>query len=78
MLVLTRKKGESILIGDDIEVSILEIIGDSVKIGIKAPTEVGILRKELYVSVESMNLNAEKSFITASELKNQFSKIKKD
>ncbi|WP_415840018.1 carbon storage regulator CsrA, partial [Paenibacillus endophyticus] len=70
MLVLTRKKGESILVGDDIEISILELTGDTVRIGIKAPGEVGILRKELYVSVESMNQNAEKSSITASELIN--------
>lgn len=78
MLVLTRKKGEAILVGDDIEISILELTGDTVKIGIKAPGEVGILRKELYVSVESMNQNAEKSSITASELINQFKKMKKD
>ncbi|WP_138753697.1 carbon storage regulator CsrA [Paenibacillus sinopodophylli] len=78
MLVLTRKKGEAVLIGDDIEISILELTGDTVKIGIKAPGEVGILRKELYVSVESMNQNAEKSSITASELINQFKKMKKD
>lgn len=77
MLVLTRKKGESILIGDGIEISILEVSGDNVKIGIKAPVEVAILRKELYVSVENMNLNAEKSLITADELKKQFKKIKK-
>ncbi|MBB3154631.1 carbon storage regulator [Paenibacillus endophyticus] len=78
MLVLTRKKGESILVGDDIEISILELTGDTVRIGIKAPGEVGILRKELYVSVESMNQNAEKSSITASELINQFKKMKKE
>lgn len=77
MLVLSRKKGETILIGDDIELSILEIIGDTVKIGIKAPSEIGILRKELYVSVEHMNQNAEKSTITAAELMNQFKQIKK-
>lgn len=77
MLVLTRKKGEAILIGESIEISILDIVGDIVKIGITAPEEIGILRRELYVSVESMNLNAEKSVITASELKNQFLKLKK-
>ncbi|WP_139996962.1 carbon storage regulator CsrA [Paenibacillus paridis] len=77
MLVLSRKKGEAVLVGEDIEFSILEIIGDTVKIGIKAPSEVGILRKELYVSVEHMNQNAEKSSITATELMNQFKQIKK-
>lgn len=77
MLVLTRKKGESILVGDNIEISILEVTGDSVKIGIKAPEEVGILRKELYVSVENMNLHSGKSSITADELIDQFKMIKK-
>lgn len=77
MLVLSRKKGEAVLVGEDIELCILEIIGDTVKIGIKAPSEVGILRKELYVSVEHMNQNAEKSSITATELLNQFKQIKK-
>ncbi|ANY66965.1 hypothetical protein BBD42_11155 [Paenibacillus sp. BIHB 4019] len=77
MLVLGRKKGESILIGNNIELSVLEIVGDTIKLGIKAPAEVGILRKELYVSVESMNLTAEQSTISASDLKHQFKKIKK-
>ncbi|WP_042170073.1 carbon storage regulator CsrA [Paenibacillus gorillae] len=78
MLVLTRKRGESVLIGDNIEISILEIVGDSIKIGIQAPGEVGILRKELYVSVEKMNQNAQQSVITVDDLKNQFKKIKKN
>ncbi|GGG84446.1 carbon storage regulator CsrA [Paenibacillus radicis (ex Gao et al. 2016)] len=78
MLVLTRKRGESVLIGDDIEISILEIVGDSIKIGIKAPGEIGIIRKELYVSVEKMNQNAQQSTITVADLKNQFEKIKKN
>lgn len=77
MLVLSRKKGEAVLIGDDIELTVLEIIGDTVRIGIKAPSEIGILRKELYVSVEHMNQDAEKSSISTAELINQFKQIKK-
>lgn len=77
MLVLTRKKGESVLIGEDIEISVLEVIGDIVKIGIKAPGEVNILRKELYISIEKMNLNAIESTISTDELINQFKQIKK-
>ncbi|MUT65016.1 carbon storage regulator CsrA [Paenibacillus sp. NEAU-GSW1] len=77
MLVLTRKKGESLLIGGDIEISVLEIAGDSVRIGIKAPGDIGILRKELYVSVENMNRNAQQSTISAQDLKDQFKQLKK-
>ncbi|WP_341279875.1 carbon storage regulator CsrA [Paenibacillus sp. FSL H8-0537] len=78
MLVLSRKKGESILIGEHIELTVLEVVGDTVKLGIKAPKEVELLRKELYVSVENMNMNAGQSVITANELKNQFKNLKKN
>ncbi|MFD0957916.1 carbon storage regulator CsrA [Paenibacillus chungangensis] len=77
MLVLSRKRGESILIGDGVEVTILEVTGDGVKIGITAPSDVGILRKELYVSVEEMNIKAKQHNISALELKNQLGKMKK-
>lgn len=60
MLVITRKVGESILIGENIEVSIAKIEDGSVKIGIAAPREMAILRKELYKEVESENLEAAK------------------
>lgn len=64
MLVITRKKGESILIGDDIEISISKIEEGSVKLAIKAPKEMTILRKELFEEVqnenkEAMNINLE-------------------
>lgn len=58
MLVLTRKKGQSILLGEDIEVTILEINRDSVKIGINAPKIVKILRKELYEEIMRTNLES--------------------
>ncbi|MFA0815014.1 MAG: carbon storage regulator CsrA [Anaerofustis sp.] len=56
MLVISRKQKESILIGDDIEITITEIGPDRVKIGINAPKEVSILRKEL---AETSQMNAE-------------------
>lgn len=58
MLVITRKKGESILIGDDIEISISKIEDGSVKLAIKAPKEMTILRKELFEEVQNENKEA--------------------
>ena len=60
MLVVTRKQGESILIGDDIEISVSKIEDGIVKIAIQAPREMSILRKELYKEVESENIEAAK------------------
>ena len=60
MLVVTRKQGESILIGDDIEISVSKIEDGSVKIAIQAPREMAILRKELFNEVEKVNIEAAK------------------
>jgi carbon storage regulator len=53
MLVLTRKTNQSIMIGDDVEISVLSVSGDKVRIGIVAPREVGVFRKEVYLSMAS-------------------------
>ncbi|EOS27062.1 carbon storage regulator [Lachnospiraceae bacterium 3-1] len=55
MLALTRKKGESIILNNDIEISILELRGDQVKIGISAPREVPVYRKEVYLQIQKEN-----------------------
>ncbi len=55
MLVLTRKTGQKLLIGNDIEVKVLETHGDSVKIGISAPRHVSIYREELYLEIKKAN-----------------------
>lgn len=55
MLALSRKKGEALIINNNIEVTILEIKGDQVKIGIGAPKEVPIYRKEVYVQIREAN-----------------------
>lgn len=60
MLILTRKKDESIIIGGNIEVKILGIEDGKVSIGIKAPKEVDIFRKEVYESIEEENMKAAK------------------
>ena len=51
MLVLTRKSNQSIMIGDDIEVSVLSIMGEKVRIGIEAPRSVPVFRKEVYLEI---------------------------
>ena len=58
MLILTRKTNQSIMLGDDIEIVITEIKGDSVKIGIVASRDLPIYRKELYLEIKQENLNA--------------------
>jgi carbon storage regulator len=54
VLVLTRKSSQSIMIGDDIELSVLGITGDKVRIGIEAPRSIPVLRKEVYVSKQRL------------------------
>lgn len=58
MLALSRKNNESIMIGNDIEVTILDIRNDQVKIGIRAPKDVGIYRKEIYLQIQEENKQA--------------------
>ncbi|MEK4802770.1 carbon storage regulator CsrA [Oceanobacillus sp. FSL K6-0118] len=58
MLILTRKKNESIQIGDDIEIKVLGIEGDQVKLGIAAPKSVEIHRKEIYLDIKEQNNEA--------------------
>lgn len=58
MLALTRKKNEAIIIDDNIEIKVLEIIGDKVKLGISAPKEVSIYREEIYLQVLESNKKA--------------------
>ncbi len=60
MLVVTRKPGEGIRIGDDVEITIVKIDDNSVKVSINAPKEVKILRSELYKEVGEENINASK------------------
>ena len=51
MLVLTRKSNQSIMIGDDVEVSVLSVMGEKVRIGIQAPQKVPVFRKEIYLEI---------------------------
>lgn len=72
MLVLTRKVNEAIQIGDDIEIKVLSVSGDQIKIGIEAPKHVEINRKEIYLSIqEENNKAAEAPLNLLEQLKNR-------
>ena len=55
MLALTRKKGEALIINNNVEITILEVRGDQVKVGISAPKDVPIYRKEVYLQIQAEN-----------------------
>jgi len=61
MLVLSRKKGQGIVIGENIELTIIEVQGDQVRIGIKAPRNVSIYRKEIFLEIQDENRKAASS-----------------
>ncbi|MGB4018883.1 MAG: carbon storage regulator CsrA [Syntrophomonadaceae bacterium] len=61
MLVLSRKKGQSIIIGDNIEITVVEIQGDTVRIGVNAPREVAIHRQEVFDQIAAENQQAQQS-----------------
>ncbi len=58
LLVLTRKSNQSIMIGDDIEISVLSVMGEKVRIGIQAPQEVPVFRKEIYLEIHRDDVEA--------------------
>ncbi|HRI44122.1 MAG TPA: carbon storage regulator CsrA [Fimbriimonadaceae bacterium] len=61
MLVLTRKVNQSIIIGDDVEVVVLEVRGEQVRLGIRAPKDVTVHRKEIYEQIQEENRQAAKT-----------------
>ena len=83
MLVLSRKINQSIVIGDNIEIMLVDIRGDQIKLGINAPKNVKIFRKEVYEEIESQNLEASKEAtadklnILSNFVKNKFGKDNK-
>jgi len=61
MLVLTRKSNQSIMIGDEIEVSVLAIMGEKVRIGIQAPRDIPVFRKEVYLEIQQEQMSGGKA-----------------
>jgi len=78
MLVLARKLNESIMIGDNIEVIVIDIKGDQVKLGIKAPKKVTVHRKEIYREIEQENISALDSEFNPDKLRELSDFFKKD
>jgi carbon storage regulator len=72
MLALSRKVNESIMIGHDIEITVLEIKGEQVKLGINAPKSVPLYRKEIYVQIQEANKEAVSTDASPDVLKNMF------
>ncbi len=72
MLALSRKVNESIMIGHDIEITVLEIKGEQVKLGINAPKSVPLYRKEIYMQIQEANKEAVSTEASPDVLKNMF------
>jgi carbon storage regulator len=68
MLILTRKLGESIAIGDDIKITFLDIKGKQLRIGVEAPRNVSVHRGEIYQMIQEQNLQAAASDMKVSEI----------
>ncbi len=77
MLVLSRKKGQAVVIQDSIEITVLEVDGDTIKLGISAPKEVPIVRKELLLSVKESNIESVAQSTDLAALAAQLKKNKK-
>ena len=74
MLALSRKKGEALMINNDIEITVLEIKGEQVKIGISAPKEVPVYRKEVYIQIQEANKEASSNAAGMEQLANLLKK----
>jgi carbon storage regulator len=76
MLVLSRKKNESIMIGDSIEIKVIAIEGDHVRIGIEAPRNIEVYRREVYLAIQEENELASRTKVDMTTLKQLMSQAK--
>ena len=74
MLALSRRKGEALIINNDVEITVLEIKGEQVKNGIAAPKEVPVYRKEVYIQIQEANKEASANTAGMEQLANLFKK----
>ncbi|WP_281883051.1 carbon storage regulator CsrA [Paenibacillus sp. YYML68] len=77
MLVLSRKKSEVIIVGGNIEITVLGVEGDTVKLGISAPKDIEVYRKEVFLSIQQSNKEASKNTLKLSQIREKLSKNKK-
>lgn len=77
MLVLARKLNESIIIGEDVEIMVVEIKGDQVKLGIKAPRDVKVYRGEIFEAIQKENIEASKTAAPGSDIEDLIRKKRK-
>jgi carbon storage regulator len=75
VLVLTRKSNQSIMIGDDIEISVLSVMGEKVRIGIQAPRDVPVFRKEVYLEIQRERQQAADDGSVRSEVEQALGKL---
>ena len=68
MLVLTRKVNESIMVGDEVKITIVEVKGDQVKLGISAPKRIAVHREEIYLEIQKENIRAAETGVGIDEL----------
>lgn len=74
MLVLTRKVNESIIIGDDVKITVVEVKGEQVKLGISAPKRISIHREEVYLEIQKENQKAVEAGVGIDELNAMWTK----
>ncbi len=72
MLALSRKTGESIMLGSQVEITVLEVKGDQVKIGINAPKTVPVYRKEIYLQIQQSNKDAADGSVSVEQVEKLF------
>lgn len=75
MLVLTRRTNQSIKIGDDIEITVIEVRGDQVRLGITAPRDIAVHRKEIYLQIQQENVKAAREATAEDDVENAVSNL---